>query len=249
MNTFAVGDIHGAHKALVQCLERSGFDKEVDTLISLGDVADGWSEVPECVDELLSIKNLISIRGNHDEWCARWFRTSWKDSIWTSQGGQATIDAYLRTGQVIDEAHRIFWANQINYHVDSENRLFVHGGYSWDYPIEDQPDYGRGNLPFDAIYYWDRGLWKDSQQMQNLRDGNGDSPSERTYEKDFKEIFVGHNRTDYSHEDLKPVNVCNVWNIDQGSAYTGKLTIMDVDTKEYWQSDIVKELYPDESGR
>ena len=28
-----------------------------------------------------------------------------------------------------------------------------------------------------------------------------------------------------------------------------KLTIMDLDTQEYWQSDLVKELYPNEKGR
>lgn len=42
---------------------------------------------------------------------------------------------------------------------------------------------------------------------------------------------------------------CNVWNIDTGAGWSGKLTIMDIDTKEYWQSDFVKELYPDEKGR
>lgn len=54
--TFAMGDIHGAHKALVQCLERCNFNNEIDTLIQLGDVADGWSETYECVEELLKIK-------------------------------------------------------------------------------------------------------------------------------------------------------------------------------------------------
>jgi Calcineurin-like phosphoesterase. len=66
--TFVVGDIHGAHKALVQVLERSGFDKENDLLITLGDIADGWSEVYEVVEELLTIKHRIDIIGNHDEW-------------------------------------------------------------------------------------------------------------------------------------------------------------------------------------
>lgn len=30
MKTFVMGDIHGAYKALIQCIERSGFDKEKD---------------------------------------------------------------------------------------------------------------------------------------------------------------------------------------------------------------------------
>ena len=39
------GDIHGAHLALLQCLERSNFDFENDTLILIGDVVDGWPYV------------------------------------------------------------------------------------------------------------------------------------------------------------------------------------------------------------
>ena len=30
---------------------------------------------------------------------------------------------------------------------------------------------------------------------------------------------------------------CEVWDLDTGGGYEGKLTIMNVHTKEYWQSD------------
>ena len=46
--TFVVGDIHGGYKSLMQVLGRAKFDYEKDTLICLGDVADGWPEVDEC---------------------------------------------------------------------------------------------------------------------------------------------------------------------------------------------------------
>jgi len=103
MKKFVIGDTHGSNKALLQVLEKSGFDKESDLLISLGDIADGWNEVPECVDTLLSIKNLIAIRGNHDVWCYDWFEYGRTPIIWTQQGGQATIDAYVRTGQITED--------------------------------------------------------------------------------------------------------------------------------------------------
>jgi serine/threonine protein phosphatase 1 len=48
-----MGDIHGAYRALVQCLERSGFDRSADMLIQLGDVADVFEEVYDCVEELM----------------------------------------------------------------------------------------------------------------------------------------------------------------------------------------------------
>lgn len=62
--TFAIGDIHGNYRGLLQCLERSGFNNKEDTLISLGDVVDGHSQSFEVVEELLKIKNLIAIKGN-----------------------------------------------------------------------------------------------------------------------------------------------------------------------------------------
>ena len=42
MKTFVMGDSHGAYKAFLQVMERSGFDYENDRLICLGDVSDGW---------------------------------------------------------------------------------------------------------------------------------------------------------------------------------------------------------------
>jgi serine/threonine protein phosphatase 1 len=51
MRTFAVGDIHGSHRALLQVLERSGFNREEDRLITLGDICDGWPETKKCIYE------------------------------------------------------------------------------------------------------------------------------------------------------------------------------------------------------
>jgi len=35
-----------------------------------------------------------------------------------------------------------------------------------------------------------------------------------------------------------------VWDLDTGAGWSGKLTIMmDIDTKEYWQSELSKDLY------
>ncbi|MCA9398849.1 MAG: metallophosphoesterase, partial [Candidatus Omnitrophica bacterium] len=55
MRVFAIGDIHGAYKALIQCLERSGFDYQKDRLIVLGDVCDGYPQAKKCISELLKI--------------------------------------------------------------------------------------------------------------------------------------------------------------------------------------------------
>ena len=45
------------------------------------------------------------------------------------------------------------------------------------------------------------------------------------------------------------MNAANIWNLDTGAGFRGKLTIMDINTKEYWQSDNVNEIYVNERGR
>ena len=109
MSTFVIGDIHGAHKALRQCLERSGFDRKKDTLIQLGDVADGYSDVYACVEELLSIPNLIAIKGNHDEWLNQFLETAYHPQGWM-MGGEATARsiwlAFLRKPAVYYQLHQ-----------------------------------------------------------------------------------------------------------------------------------------------
>lgn len=125
MKRFVIGDIHGAYKALMHVLQASGFNYEEDTLICLGDVADGWTEVPECFDELLKIKNMIYILGNHDQWLYEYFKFGYTPHIWTSQGGQNTIDAYMRRPETM-EAHQRLLEQALPYYITEDNKLFVH---------------------------------------------------------------------------------------------------------------------------
>lgn len=91
---FVMGDIHGAYKAMVQCFDRSGFDPGTDTLIQLGDVVDGHPEVFECVELLLTVSNLIAIRGNHDGWFEEFFDTD-LHPVFCTYGGRSTLISYL----------------------------------------------------------------------------------------------------------------------------------------------------------
>ena len=53
----------------------------------------------------------------------------------------------------------------------------------------------------------------------------------------YKTVFIGHTHTELDYPDCKPVKIANLWNLDQGAGWEGKLTVMDVDTFKYWQSD------------
>ena len=230
--TFVIGDIHGAFKALKQCLERSNFNYTEDTLIVLGDVVDGWNEVPECIEELLKIRNLIYVWGNHEWWCNKWFKEGWSHPMWEEQGGRATKEAYIKQGDLLVK-HRDFFDRAIKYYL-VDNKLFVHGGISpaiIQRPIEKQE---LNDL------MWDRELFRVAR-FKHYRD------SSYKY-ADYDVIFIGHTSTEGTNSE-QPIKVCNVWNIDQGAGWTGKLTIMNINTEEYCQSDNVLKLYPNVKGR
>jgi serine/threonine protein phosphatase 1 len=232
MRKFVMGDIHGSYKALIQCLERSEFDKENDILIQLGDISDGWSQTYECVEELMTIKNLIPIQGNHDFWTLKWMSYGFMQYEHKSQGGAATMYSYSERSPEDRERHLKFFKSQILYYIDEKNRCFIHGGFNKDYKLDNDIDLHN--------HSWNRTLWKQAMSCQpehRLNDVN-----------DFNEIFIGHTTT-INWDIDKPMNKAQVWNLDTGAGFNGRLTIMDVDSKEYWQSDLVQELYINEKGR
>lgn len=242
-----MGDIHGAFKALKQCLERARFDYEKDTLIQLGDIADGYDEVYECIEELLKIKNLIAIRGNHDAWLDDFIRTGLHPGLWNF-GGKATIVSYgryigkevvyIKSGSGyktslnesdIPSSHRQFFRDQKLYHVDGENRCFVHGGFNRNISFFQQAY---------SMYYWDRDLWLDAISHA---DAGGAVDGFDTGTR-FSEIYIGHTPTLNWNTD-QPMTVLNITNMDTGAGHGGRLTLMDVDSKQYWQSEPVSSLY------
>jgi serine/threonine protein phosphatase 1 len=63
----------------------------------------------------------------------------------------------------------------------------------------------------------------------------------------YKEVFVGHTTTTRISD--IPFEKNNVWFMDTGGGFEGKLSIMDIDTHQFWQSDKVSKLYPNHKHR
>lgn len=241
--TLVIGDIHGGLRALHQVLERAAV-KPYDTLIFLGDYVDGWSQSPEVIELLLDLQqrqNCIFIRGNHDGLLHDWLlgkTENFDESTWFKHGGQATIQAYKNIPENRRKRHIDFLENLQDYYLDAQNRLFIHAGFTNMNGI--QYEY------FPKLFYWDRTLWETALAL--------DKTIEKTsplYPKRFTlyhEIFIGHTPVTRIGQTI-PANRANIWNIDTGAAFKGPLTIMDVATKQYWQSELLSELYPDEKGR
>jgi serine/threonine protein phosphatase 1 len=222
--TFVMGDIHGAYRALLQCLEISGFNYEADRLIFLGDVADGWPDTKLCIDELLKIKNLEFLFGNHDYWALDWMINDSVPELWFKQGGEATIKSYQDD---IPEAHIELLTSAKPYIVE-DNKLFVHAGIDPYLPLQDQDD---------DTFLWDRTFAVNA--IEHFKDKH---PPRLT---SYDEVYVGHTPIPFHH----PIQCCEVWLMDTGAGWSGVLSMMNVETKEIFTSDLVPSLYPGVKGR
>ena len=260
MRTLCVGDIHGNYKALMQCLKLSDFDYKNDVLISLGDVVDGHCDSFEVVEELIKIKNLITIKGNHDDWFNTWLQTGNNPTNW-QQGQKATGLSYLKhsrpeaTWEIANEflsgfkeninisdipsSHIDFFKRQLPYYQDTNNNLFIHGGFNRHLFLNEQ---------IEDTFWWDRDLWRSALSYGQICDMKSVERPKFKMIENFKEVFIGHTTTECWNTTL-PMHAANIWNLDTGAGMYGKLTIIDVDTMTYWQSDKGSELYPDYKGR
>ena len=238
--TLVIGDIHGALKALVQVLQQTKLTPQ-DKLIFLGDYVDGWSESAGVVEYLLELstkQHCIFLKGNHDEWCHQWLKTGMVPRGWLHNGGEQTIQSYSLTDAATKSSHLLFFEQAVYYFIDDDKRLFLHAGFT-------APGGPREEQPVSACA-WDRTLWE-TAVMVNRRTKNDPAFFPKRFRL-FKEIYIGHTPTLHFNTD-QPMHACNVWNIDTGAGFTGKLTVIDIDSKAYWQSEEAYKLYPGERGR
>lgn len=239
---FVTSDTHGCAERLRDCLTQANFDYKVDQLIHLGDVVDRGPDSKGVVDLLLSITNLISIKGNHDHWWLEYLvmRHGAPNIVsHMTQGGSATLTSYVSPitgGLEIPEAHINFFKKQIPYYLDDENRFFTHAGYDRTQLIENQEE---------EVFAWDRDLMRQAMCVgadDKLNDVNG-----------FKRTFIGHCSTtfwteqeagQYSKATASPIitmidgkwpRKCetpiykgHIVDVDTGGCYGGKISLLDI---------------------
>lgn len=238
--TLVIGDIHGGYRALEQVFERAAITTK-DELIFLGDYVDGWGESPQVIDYLIKLKakyRCIFMRGNHDDLLLSWLKSGEYTEQWFTHGGQLTTQKYRALSEDKRELHILFLESLEDYYLDDHNRLFVHAGFTNLNGVKHEY--------FTRMFYWERTLWETALALDESLDH--DHPQYPKRFAIYKEIFIGHTPVVRIGE-TTPINKANVWNVDTGAAFKGPLTVMDADSKEYWQSDPVYKLYPEESGR
>ena len=230
---FVLGDPHGRIEALKEVLKASKFSYSKDKLILLGDENDGGKNTKEVIDELLKIKNLIYVYGNHSIWFLNFINENWRGEIWLQQGGANTLRSYgarikeadyMTDESIIDlsnmnipQTHKDFLRSGKYYHIEN-NMLFVHGGIIPDIPIEKQKK---------DVLLWDRDLI--NYARKNVIKG-------------YDKVFIGHTTTQIFGNDpnikdcLTPIQLHNLIMVDIGAGGDGKLCLYNIDTDKYYLS-------------
>ncbi|QCX02078.1 serine/threonine protein phosphatase [Aggregatimonas sangjinii] len=240
MRTLVIGDIHSGLKALKQLFERADVSTS-DKLIFLGDYVDGWSDAVATVDFLINLKNThdcIFLRGNHDELCYDWLAGEKDNPIWRQHGGSATMASYEKADAMTKKSHIFFYEGLHNYYLDTRNRLFLHAGFTNLKGVDFEY--------FQKTFYWDRTLWELALSLNPDLDVNDPwYPKRLTH---YKEIYIGHTPVTRMGK-TTPQQAANVWNVDTGAAFKGPLSLIDIDSKQVWQSEPAHTFYPNEKGR
>lgn len=236
LRRLAIGDIHGNLDALLAALENAHFDPAKDKLYFLGDYVDRHPKSRGVVDYILTVPDKICIRGNHDQYLLDHFDQTGPlrpiSDQWQRNGGFDTLESYgveiINPGTDIwfsdgdiPKAHLDFYKSALPYHITSDNQALVHGGF--DLFLQD--------MTYDFVM-WDRTMWKTALREEDSRDIS--FPCFREYPT----IFIGHTNLleNPTQRHCLPKKCLNVWNLDTGAGYAGPLTVMDMETEEFWQS-------------
>lgn len=187
-------------------------------------MCDGWPETRQAIEELMRIKNLTYVFGNHDFWTLEWMRYGHADEVWWEQGGEATVKSFKGTGF---ENHQAFLEGALPYHI-ADNKLFVHAGIDPLRPIQQQ------SL---QVFLWDRNLSRIALDFYY----------KGIYSKltEYDEVYLGHTPVPFP----RPIQSGEIWLMDTGAGWSGVLSMMDIHTKEVFTSDPVPLLYPGVEGR
>lgn len=251
------GDIHGAKRAFDQVIKQIDPQPD-DHLIFLGDYYDGYSECIPLVDALMELKcRTTFLAGNHDIWVMQLLGNNKPSPGHLKHGGQVTYDAFMQAPEHTRKRHLEFIQSMHFMYVDSKGRLFVHAGFNYG-PGHDDPN----------IMTWDKTMFDAFIKEDMIW------PFPFIPGKDVPHVFIGHTSTEMYHwrrigngprlvtsvNDLTkdipegddvylPVTKNHVTAMDTGCGWFGRLTAMDCDTGEIWQSEPTSVLYTDEQGR
>lgn len=215
MKTFVIGDIHARFEKLEALLTRTAFKFSTDRLVVIGDVLDSGPEPFECAKMLTDITFLRVLIGDYDlDFISYALRNESNAYVMTKISNTRAIWDNMSKAEK-DFYSGSFLSTMRPYYMVDKN-LYVHGGIQLNGPVQHQPLYS---------------ICRDTKMWDNVMNMKNDFKVSSI----FDNIFRGHTPTTL-YGSNKPMYKNGVWNVNTSRALDDPLTMMDVETKEYWQA-------------
>jgi serine/threonine protein phosphatase 1 len=210
MRYLAIGDIHGAFKALETLASFVPFGPD-DVVITLGDHINRGPDSKKVLDWIIQRhreKRLIPLRGNHELMTVDARDNPLNYQSWLRCGGDATLASYVPSGRGnlthIPAKHWDFLENQLLDFFEIDTHIFVHANLDPDLAMADQPSY---------LLHWEK--FKDPPPHCS-----------------GKVMVCGHT----CQRSGVPLSIGHAVCLDTYAYGSGWLTCLDVATDCYWQA-------------
>jgi serine/threonine protein phosphatase 1 len=144
---FAIGDIHGCHRKLVDLMKKIDLDPIHDTLVFIGDYIDRGKDSKGIIDYIIdlkkTIKNMVCLKGNHESMFLNYYVHGIDEMLFLENGGRETLISYRDPGLWyekklrIPESHQEFF-DALQLHYETKEYIFVHAGLRPGIPLDKQ---------------------------------------------------------------------------------------------------------------
>lgn len=170
---YAMSDLHGCYEKYVKMLEKIDL-KDDDTLYILGDVVDRGDGGIRILQDMMTRKNIIAIKGNHDHLAYRLLKMLKQPSdmydsektieifrMWLNDGGSPTLEefkalpletqkkvlAYMNSFLIYDEVEAGGKSLFLSHTVPAKTRMQNFDTIKWQELIIGEPEYEKEYFP------------------------------------------------------------------------------------------------------
>ncbi len=248
-----IGDIHSRYGKLMNVLKKACFNPDADILYSTGDLCDRGDKPVEVLDCLMGFgKSFCPVLGNHDSWLEYWLHTGTADPLWIERnGGDITVEKLsAKPAKWLEKLRK--WIEEIPLLRITETDIIMHAGLPKGVNEEKLISIARTKRPTP--------IFMTEIEFMNLIRMGIDMREYETLEELYwdRDYLISAITSEYGDKDVMPPlrTSRNIWighspmrsgkpfhsesyhlcAIDTGAGKDGPLTVMDMDTTEFWQA-------------
>lgn len=224
MSIYVCSDIHGEYNKFMALLKQVKFGEE-DTLYIIGDILDRGPKPLEIVDYIRKSKNIVYIKGNHEEFFLDAYKGSVKAGVneenlncWVYCGGLSTYKAFSQRDYEYQES-LYSYIKELPLYIILDNYILIHGTLFLPYGYE--------NLTLNEIM---------AMQNEDCSLWNRDMALNDEFIEGYT-VILGHTPTMAIESGTnKIIKKTGKIMIDCGATYGGKLCFFRLDDlKEFYE--------------